>query len=232
MPHLPMPDIQNAFPDCVAMKLHFKAVETGELGSSLAEDANSNSKACPPTEIDLSLTINFSGQHEMVVPGAQLLGIANGKVAFGVRRGRLQLVLQGCRMLLEGGAASEPSVSNGLELGRSSMEKISFDGLCVQPAGSEATPTWIFEASRGRPILEGVVRRFKLGALQPNASDFGVKAEFWALGEDIRLTWEQMNPAPNVHRNQLAVLERALALQYIGPRCEAGPFSVVSWRYE
>lgn len=229
-----MPDIQNAFPDCVAMKLHFNAVETGESDLPLARDINANSKTCMPNEIELSLTISFSGKHEMAIPGAKLLGFSTGKAAFGVRRGRLQLALQGCRMFLKRSTASGADESNGQELGSGGlvMEKIPFKGLYIQSVGSEESPAWIFEASRRNTILEGVVRRFKLGALQPNVPDFGVRAEFWALGKDTRLSWEQLNSPSTVPRNQLAVVERALALQYIGPQCEAGPFSVVSWRYE
>lgn len=103
MTQLPEPETTNSFPNCVAMKLHFNAVK-GQQQSPLASVINSISRkpsTLVPQLIDLSLTINFSGEQEMEVPGIKRLGLPDGIVTFGLRRGKLQLSLQNCKIPLD-----------------------------------------------------------------------------------------------------------------------------------
>lgn len=111
MPSLPEPDIENRFPDCVAMKLHFDWVQPkqkGALSSILSKLTGQASEDSEPFEINMYLTINFNGEQEIEVPGARALGISGGKATFGIQRGKLLLHLTGCKMLLEAVTLNAP----------------------------------------------------------------------------------------------------------------------------
>lgn len=252
MPQLPEPDIQNKFPDCVFMKLHFGEVQRQKSTSRLSV-------------IALGLTINFSGEQEMDVPSDELhklfmlLGFPDGKVSFGVRRGRLQFTLSGCSMPLEESASQPFEISKvienqteymreasiggtlggktggigGFKAGNKSGEKITIKVSQFKRTGSEKKPAWIFEAQGRPPILEGALKEHELGTLLLTSSPCNVVATFRVRGEDIYLTWGNIWHTKDVIRNKSAVIERALTLRYIGRQLEkSGSLSEVRWQYD
>ena len=271
MTKLPVPKIENNFSDCVSMTLHFQEVEEQQPFSFFLDKLPLKLKRLIllekiektiSNEIDLRLTINFSGEQVIEVPG-----IVGGEATFGVRRGRLQLELNGCRMPLERTTLNHPfkvstqvetqtekgtevsigtsiggslggntgvtgTTSGGFKTGGKSLEKTTLELSQVKQTGSEETPAWIFEVQGSRSVLEGVLKKTKLGTLYLNSIPCVVAANFRVRSEDVRLTWGKIGTVKNVARNKLAVIERALALKYIGPKIESSSLSEIEWRYE
>jgi len=58
-----------------------------------------------------------------------------------------------------------------------------------------------------------------------------MSATFTARGEDIRITWGKLGLTQDIHRNKLAVIERAIALRYLKPLVEAEPICQGRWKY-
>lgn len=264
MSPLPEPETINRFADCVAMKLHFDWAKVNEDSQPPISFLQTPEQDVNKTEIEVSLTINFSGEQEMKVPGAKLLGIDDGKVTFGVKRGRLQLNLDNCKMPLEtialnkafrividvetqteqgteiqiGGSIGRKSGEEfnaastaGLRAGGKLVEKMNRELSQVSQTGSEETPAWIFEVQEKNLILEGALIKSKLGTLHPHVSPCQAVATFKVRSEDIQLTWGRMGLTKDIIRNKLAVIERALALRYIGPQLESVPVSEVRWHH-
>ena len=87
-------------------------VEERETSPSLAELAGRvlgrSDEPLPPSQADLSLTITFSGEQEIEIPGGKRLGLPGGRASFGIRRGRLQLTLQDCTLPLKDTGLANP----------------------------------------------------------------------------------------------------------------------------
>lgn len=251
MPTLPAPNIINRFPDCVAMKLHFDEEENTrgfhKLSSIfLAKQRNTNG-----THIEVSLTINFSGEQTMQIPAGKRLGFPNGEVTFGIKRGRLQLTLDNCKMPMETiglsqtfeiSTETEQQVAKevGASLGKqglgslegkqiSTLKRI-IETTQVKQVGAEDSPAWIFQAKGDKIILEGRLTQALLGCLRQDSFPCQVHGTFEVRSEDIQLTWGRFFLTPNIHRNKSAIIERALALKYIKPIIESAPLSEVRWQ--
>lgn len=250
----PKPQVESKFPDCVAMKLHLQAkspdLKALPLFSRLIKEVTTH-----PQEFDLSLTVNFSGEQEIIVPGGTRLGLPGGQVTFGVRRGRLQFTLQNCKLPLEkitlsapfkvsiqverqktksneiqaGAASNAPSI--GAKATEGSIEKTTEEVSQVKKIGSEDKPGWIFEAYGEHSILNGLLREAPLGTLQIAELPCEIVADFIVRGEDVRLTWGRMGQVENIHRNKLALIERAIALHYIKPVIESAPICQGRWSH-
>ena len=252
MSSLPAPIINNRFSDCVAMKLHFNWAQTEANKQPLPSFLSTHSQSTDETEIEVSLTINFSGEQAMKVPAGERLGFPNGEVTFGIKRGRLQLNLEACKMLLEtinlsptfkisleveqqvekefGASLGSKGVGN-IQGKNKAAQKMTVETAQVKLTGSEENPGWIFQAQGNQHILEGILSQALLGILQQSSLPCKVEATFVVRGEDVHITWGNILLSKNIHRNKSAVIERALALGYIKPKIEAGPLSKVSWQH-
>lgn len=244
------PQVESKFPDCVVMKLHLE--EKAPKISPVFRVSNTG-VASRPEELDLSLTINFSGEQEIEVPGGKRLGLPGGRATFGVKRGQLRFVFQNCKLPLEKTALSKPfNVSIGVERQKTRSSEIhaeaaldnrsigasASEGLTetatvevfqVKKIGSEDKPAWIFEAYGDRTLLEGMLVETLLGTIQIDESPCEITADFTVRGEDVLITWGQVGSVKNIHRNKLALIERAIALRYIKPMVEAAPICQGRW---
>ena len=207
MMQLPKPKIQNHFPNSVAMKLHF--IESDRPNSSPSEAANSGKEGTLPG-LSVMIDILFRKQQEIRIPGGTLLGFPGGQAKFGLRRGQLHLQPHHCSISIESKMLSKP----------------------FHVTTTEETLTWTFEAQDEQMALEGALVMTKLGILQITSTPSQVDAEFWAQREDIRLNFAKVNIPQGINRNKLAVIERVLALQYIGPYIESNPLSEIGWNYD
>lgn len=221
----PEPQVESKFPDFVAMKLHLQAKSEDPQALSLVK-SNKTQVTAHPQEFDLSLTISFRGEQEIVVPGGTRLGLPGGRATLGIKRGKLQLTLQNCKLPLEKTTLLEPF-------------KASFQ---VEKIGSEDKPAWIFEAYGDRPILEGMLTEIPLGTLQVDELPCEITADFMVRGEDVQITWRQIEQedvhyywarrkVEKIHRNKLAVIKRAIALRYIKPMVESAPLCQERWEH-
>jgi hypothetical protein len=251
----PEPHVESKFPDCVVMKLHPQVKAEAPKASALF-GLSKIQGTTHPTEFDLGLTISFSGEQEIQVPGGIRLGLPGGRVTFGVRRGQLRLILQNCKLLLEktvllqpfkvsipvekqktksneiqaGAASNSPSI--GAKATEGLTEKITVEVFQVKKIGSEDKPAWIFEAYGDRIVLEGMLTNALLGTLQIAELPCEMTADFTVRGDDVQLTWGQVGQAKNIHRNKRAVIERAIALRYIKPMVESTPICHGRWRHD
>jgi len=78
MPTLVEPETENRFPACVAMKLHLETEVESTLNvlppdpfAPLPLSATTNGNSPYPL-LHMSLTINFSGEQEIAIPGARV----------------------------------------------------------------------------------------------------------------------------------------------------------------
>jgi hypothetical protein len=309
------PETENRFPACAAMKLHLETEVVNASDISPPDPfalpslpAASNGKS-PYPSLQMSLTINFSGEQEIAIPGARVLGIPSGIATFGVRRCELRFTLVKCRLPLDevaltaplkrlvtvetqreratetqvgatvGGSVGEkPSGTGsgtfGFKGSGKTVEKVTTERFQIHHSGDEGSPTWIFEVKDGSPILQGSLTRETLGivsvdsdieskekvvqgdvstlmeqegktlwnerpsaptpVVNPSAALEGKNSALSAClavrAEDIRLTWGKFGWTPNITRNRLALIERAIALKHIGPQL-AGGLSTTRWYY-
>jgi hypothetical protein len=248
------PEVESKFPDCVVMKLHLQAKSEAPEASPWF-GLSKIQVTTQPQEFDLSLTINFSGEQEIVVPGGTRLGLPGGRATFGVRRGQLRFLLRNCKLPLEkttlskpfkvsiaverqktksneiqaGAASNAPSI--GAKATEGSTEKITVEVFQVKKIGSEDNPAWTFEAYGDRTILEGMLTEELLGTLQIDEIPCEVAADFMVRGEDVQITWGRIGQVENIQRNKLALIERAIALRYIKPIVESAPICQGRWRH-
>lgn len=251
----PKLQVESRFPDCVAMKLHLEAIaQTAPAGfaASLPPTAS-------PSDINLSLTVNFGGEQEVEVPGGKRLGLPGGRARFGVSRGELRFVLKNCNLPLDKIALSKPfKVSTEVErkqsrssevqaganldilnvfakifakMSQDSVETITLEVFQVKKVGSEEQPAWIFETYGDRTFLEGMFQKKLLGTLCIAEEPCEMSATFTARGEDIHITWGRLGSVENIHRNKLAVIERAIALRYLKPLVEVEPICEGRWQH-
>ena len=257
---IPEPQVESRFPDCVVMKLHLKASAddsraSPRLGFAETEIAT-RLVATHPQELDLSLTISFSGEQEIEVPGGKRLGLPGGRATFGIKRGELRFVLKNCKLPLEKIALSKPfkvlieverqqtksselqvsavpdSKSMSAKAAAGSAEKTTVEVFQVKKIGSENNPAWVFEAyGNDYVVLEGLLKEARLGVLQVIALPCEMIADFKVRGEDIHLTWGQMGRVKNIHRNTFALIERGIALRYIKPLVESSSLCAARWQH-
>jgi hypothetical protein len=255
------PEIKNHFPRCVAMKLHF------EIEFSWTEKfVNSflQNKIVP--DIDLLLTIDFGSEQEILIPAGVRLGLPEGKVKFGIKRGELELRLENCYLEQDSVVLKsefklfdpcEKTIENSnkfsadlqpnekktisgkasAEIGSKQITK--FDQLFwkINKVGDKCNPLWVFEISHDENYLKGNLTRQALGTLtQTTKSDEenlcpSLIATFSARSEDAFLSWGQVAFTPNITRNKLAAIERAIALRYIKYVLQESPLSEIRWNY-
>lgn len=250
----PQPEVENKFPDCVVMKLHIQANSEAPKPSPLL-GLGKTQGTTHPKALDLGLTINFSGEQEIQVPGGTRLNLQGGRATFGVRRGQLRFILQQCKLPLEKTALLKPfnvsieierqrtrsnevqavaalvAQSIGAKATKESTEKTTVEVFQVKKIGSEAQPAWVFEAYGNRTILEGMLAETLLGTLQIDGIPCEITADFTVRGEDVQITWGRIGQVENIHRNKLAVIERFIALRYIKTLVEPTPICQGKWRH-
>jgi len=260
MDPIPEPQVESRFPDCVVMKLHLKASAddssaSPRLGFAETEIAT-RSVATHPQELDLSLTISFSGEQEIEVPGGKRLGLPGGRATFGIRRGQLRFMFQNCKLPLEKIALSKPfkvsleverqttksselqvsavldPKSVGAKVAEGLAEKTTAEVSQVKNIGSENNPAWVFEAyGNDYIVLDGLLKEARLGVLQVIALPCQMIADFKVRGEDIHITGGEIGKVPNIRRNKLALVERAIALRYIKPLVESSSLCTARWQH-
>ncbi|MDA0673151.1 MAG: hypothetical protein O3C67_05525 [Cyanobacteria bacterium] len=249
------PEITSRFPDCVAMKLHLTAPAPVPKPSPLSRLVTTE-VAAPPQTVDLSLTISFSGEQEVEVPAGRKLGLPDGRATFGIRRGQLRFEFGNCKLPLEKTALLKPfnvsmtveqqqtrasEVQAGIKPSERSLsakhtegmaEKVTVDVFQVKKLGSEENPAWVFDAYGERNVLDGLLKETLLGALNIDCLPCTLTASFTARGEDIRITWGEVGLTKNIHRNKLAVIERAIVLHYLKPLLESQPLCQGRWCHD
>ncbi len=254
MDEIAKPETTSRFPDCVAMKLHCNPSAPVPNPSPFAGFVTTE-VATSPQDIDLSLTISFSGEQEIEVPAGKKLGLPEGRATFGIRRGQLRFELGNCKLPLEKTALSKPfkvsmeveqqrtrtrETQTGLKPSEFSLgtnqaqelaEKATVEVFQVKKIGSEENPAWVFDAYGERKVLDGLLKETLLGALNIDNLPCTLTATFTARGEDIRITWGELGLTKNIHRNKLAVIERAIVLRYLKPLLETEPLCIGSWHH-
>jgi len=252
---LSVPKINDRFPSCIALKLHF--IES-QLVSSLPE-------------IEVNLTLQFSGEQELDLPASKLdavlqkLGVKGGKIKFGICRGKLKLKLVNCKMPLEktalydefktsmelevqeetgsegqigwtagGTLGSNPSATGtgtvGVKLSDKTTQKLKSAAWQVHKTGGEFDPQWQFENKTEQAILRGLLQQELLGAIEGDAMPYDCEATFEASPDDVRLTWGEVMWTKDITRTKLAVIERAIVLKCIKPQLKQ-PMSEVRWQH-
>ncbi|MEL7071051.1 MAG: hypothetical protein AAGN15_20735 [Cyanobacteria bacterium J06581_3] len=87
----------NRRPGCLEMALHFNTVS--HPGRTLPPPSSStHSQSSNKPWVEVSLTIDFRGEQMMPIPAGRQLGLPEGEISLGFRRGRLQLFLGNCQM--------------------------------------------------------------------------------------------------------------------------------------
>ncbi|MEO1146526.1 MAG: hypothetical protein AAFY26_13150 [Cyanobacteria bacterium J06638_22] len=232
------------------MKLHLEAIAQ----PTPAGFAASTLPVSSPTDINLSLTVNFGGEQEIKVPGGKRLGLPGGRARFGISRGELRFVLKNCNLPLEKIALSKPfkvsieverqqsrssqiqasaaldSRNIGVKRAEGATETVTLEVFQVKKVGSEEQPAWIFEAYGDRTILDGMFQEELLGTLCITEAPCEMSTTFTARGEDIRITWGKLGMTADIHRNKLAMIERAIALRYLKPLVESEPICQGRWQ--
>lgn len=232
------------------MKLHLKA----PMSPAPRPFLGLGKATTQPKEVDLSLTINFSGEQQVEVPGGKRLGLPGGQATFGIRRGQLRLTFQNCALPLEKVALSKPfkvsmeierqknrsseiqaaaaldTRNIGAKFTEGSAEKANVEVFQVKKVGSEDKPSWIFESYEDRH-LEGTLAEKLLGILCIHGLPCEMTADFTVRGEDIQITWGKLALTKDIHRNKLAVIERAIVLRYLKPLVEASPICQGRWQH-
>lgn len=253
MDEIAKPEVTSRFPDCVVMKLHLQSPVPAPQ-PSLARFVSTEVATSPPN-VDLSLTISFSGEQEIEVPAGKKLGLPEGRATFGILRGQLRFELDNCKLPLEKTALLKPfkvsmeveqqqtrasEVQAGLKPGERSLsakrtegvaEKAKVDVFQVKKIGSEEKPAWVFDAYDERNVLDGLLKERLLGALYIDGLPCTLTATFTARGEDLRLTWGELGLTKNIHRNKLAVIERVIVLRYLKPLLEMEPLCKGIWQH-
>ena len=206
-----------------------------------------------PKDLDLHLTISFSGEQEIEVPGGILLGFQKGRATFGIRRGQLRFHLTNCTLPLEtcgfsnplpisveveqqrtqsreiqGGVAPNPNV--GTKAVEGATEKQTKTLFQVKKLGAEDAPAWVFESRDDSNVLEGEVKEALLGILKVLGCPCEMKATFTVRGEDVKMTWGSVGNRI-ISRNFWAAYERAVILRYIKPLVEESLVSEGRWQY-
>lgn len=225
------------FPDLVAMKVGLEEIDSSSKKSLSAQ------KGDYPWELELLLSISFSGEQEVEIPAGMRLGLPGGRATFGICRGQLRFELGNCKLPYEKTALLKPfNVSIDVERQRTRVSKMQvgmntsdrslrerLDVFQVKRLGAEESPAWIFETGGEDIVLDGLLKKTLLGILQIDGLPCTLKASFTARGEDIRLTWGELGLTQNIHRNKLAVIERAIVLRYFKSLVESKPLCEVTW---
>lgn len=248
------PEVHNHYPNCVTLKLHLNSVPLPEEQQSLPEVGGISSERILQ-ELELGLTINFNGKQKLKVPAGKRLGLPDGEVVFGIRRGKLQFELDKCRMPLEKIDLTKPfSISFEVEIeseevnetqagvssnkgtgliksSRKSAQKRVSEYFSVKHSGSENSPAWFFEIFELEPFLEGILKEARMGVIELIGSPSCFKADFLVDGDDICITKGQWGWSGDIVRNKTAIIERALVLRYLIPKLESSPLSEVRWNH-
>lgn len=187
---------ENNFPDCVAMELHIGELKTNTSKSPFSTFTQriQHEAKVSKSRYSLSLTINFSGEQEVEIPGLKYLGILKGRATFGIRKGKLTINLSGCKMPLNEvifnaplpivvntqfqqqqttngqvsfsvGLADGVSLKTSGQVGNQKSESSSGSVSKVHKIGGPEKPGWVFEAITRGHILKGGLQNQTLGIL-------------------------------------------------------------------
>ncbi|NEQ71255.1 MAG: hypothetical protein F6J86_10920 [Symploca sp. SIO1B1] len=168
--------LENRCPSCLFMQLEGVLVQ--------------------PDQIDLYLTINFDIQCE---------SLPQGKMAFGLKGGKLQLRLE------NGKIHHQFRELTGLLTLVPQKEGQQLVTCQVRTKGSQKNPAWDFAVGPEQPVLQGLLQKTKLATLDAIAFPCSVEATFDVSVQNIYLTEvEGLWPA-NLSTNQLVILERGIA---------------------
>ncbi|MEO1592499.1 MAG: hypothetical protein AAFU71_14595 [Cyanobacteria bacterium J06632_22] len=200
------------------MKLHLQPTKDEAPPSVIARFRRARNIR---TDVNVSLTITFSGQQAIDIPKGKRLGLTGGQTTFGIRRGQLKLALQNCTMPPDQISLGTAGIQGG-------SKQPSTDLFHVQNTSAEESPTWTFEANKAHRLIEGTLKEQLLGLLSVATSPYDISATFTVEGEDIQLDWGQLRGAQNIHRNKLAMIERGIVLRYLKPLLETAP--LCEWR--
>nr|WP_290228378.1 hypothetical protein [Trichocoleus desertorum] len=184
------------------------------------------------------MTIQFNEQWEQL-PGGRIkfglrggelrLKLDNGEISLQDRElgGSFDLAVQKERQQQEGSenqsgiettwADSKPgakaNISEKQTTGRS--DKFQFTSCQITTKGSEENPAWVFEVKTGEPVLKGLLKSAKIGVLGIAGKPCQVEATFGVTLRDVHLTDAEGLWSPNISREKRAVLDRALAKQFL-----------------
>ena len=219
MPELPEPITDNKFPDCIAMNLHLKAESQPRQLFSFFKRFTPSTPSPKPQELEVSLSVNFSSDQQINVPGGKHLGFSGGKVNFGVRQGSLVLEVNNCQLhwdeitldrsfkiLMEidpqqaAHQKKQPSRLIGDNSETALLDSPNGAALQAPPKREEAAAAkmFIFKAKGNGPLLGRALTETKLGKIQLMDLPCDIKASFKVRGRRYPLDLEQIWTHPKI----------------------------------
>ncbi len=186
-------------------------------------------------QFDLVANIRF-GKHR--------IPINNGEAVFGLRKGKLKVLLTNGKVPLENIKLNgefqtevEITVKEGKETGgqidgklggksqgiggsvksASKQEKeLSYKDYQVSTEGDLQDPTWVFEVKTNKEILEGLLKSADLAEVQVNAKPFSLTATFEVENnQDIHLVNGSLLWQTNITKKKIAILERSIVNRWL-----------------
>lgn len=195
-------------------------------------------------QFDLVANIRF-GEHR--------IPINNGEAVFGLRKGKLKVLLTNGKVSLENikldgefQTEVEIKVKEGKETGgqidgklggksqgiggivknTSKQEKeLSYKDYQVSTEGSLQDPAWVFEVKTNKEILEGLLKSADLAEVQVNAKPFSLLATFEVEdNQDIHLVNGSLLWKKNITKKKMAVLERSIIKRWLQEILKEKPY--------
>lgn len=208
------------------------------------------------TPVDIYLSLYFNDGQAIPLPCADLLGVADGQVKFGIQKARLDFTLQDCTLTpypLEPNHLFEvdfvqPRPSQASTTSVASVHH-SMGSNIVKPKASNATkPLLKSHGSHPRPKicsytwhitpldkhqgLRGLAANIKLGQFALPEASCQIQATLNMAGPDIILNWNKQMLRSGLTGNKLILIDRALVLKHLGPKLAQQPLSMASWTYK
>ena len=230
---------ENKCPDSLWMQLEGIPVQSGSTDTE---------------QLELYLTINFNEQWEPLLGGRIKFGLKGGELklklengemplATGELNGSFDLSVQKERQQQQGSktqsnveaslAESKPGVQDKLGTEKTTGETAQFQlSSCqVLTKGSEVDPAWSFAVKTGKPVLNGLLKKAKLGTVNVTRQPCCIEATFEVSAQDVFMTDAEGLWHHDISPNKHAVLERKLILFLLETKLK--PYlSWVQLRYE
>lgn len=236
-------NISNNFPDCFVLKLKSQDVTLGQQAARVVVRPASFPAVLKKKDFseneEILLTMCFNQMH---------INIMGGRLLVGLRRGNLQLILNGATDLIEWRYGAEQKdkeeVQSTVEVvherqlqasrspslqsknSHKKTEKVVRLNGKVTTYGGEKNPGWRFEETSTRGILQGLLKDVTLTKLAVTEKEWSAQITFKATTGDISVNGTGIWPN-NISDNKLAVFEMYIAKMLLR-EFFAGPISAGS----
>lgn len=233
-------NISNNFPGCFVLKLKSQHATLGKQAARVIVRPASFPAILKKKELseneEILLTMCFNQMH---------INILGGRLLVGLRRGNLQLILNGATDLIEWRYGAEwkdkeevqstvevvserqlhASRSPSLQSKSSHKKTEKLDRLNgkVTTYGNEDNPGWRFEETSSRGILQGILKDVTLTKLAVIDKDWSAQITFTTNMGDISVNGTGIWPK-DISGNKLAVFEMYIAKKLLR-EFFAGPIS-------